>query len=266
MAFFCDNVSTNTQLDNFLKSAAGEIDGPAPPGRPLQPERTAKDAVDGGFTVAVIEPRALIRDCLSRSLGCFIGSYRVLPCASLVECIELMNGQHRIALILMSTARLRPLDEDTERRLGELSEAGELPPTVLLSDREDAEEILRAIDGGARGYIPTSVPLEVAVEALRLVKAGGVYVPASSLTAARRVYGGSNGPQVRRNGVFTERQTAVVQALRQGKANKMIAYELDMRESTVKVHVRNIMKKLKAKNRTEVAYLTRDLFETDSED
>ena len=44
-------------------------------------------------------------------------------------------------------------------------------------------------------------------------------------------------------------------------ANKLIAYELDMCESTVKVHIRNIMKKLKATNRTEVAYLTRDLFE-----
>jgi DNA-binding NarL/FixJ family response regulator len=55
---------------------------------------------------------------------------------------------------------------------------------------------------------------------------------------------------------FTVRQNAVLQALRQGKANKIIAYELNMRESTVKVHVRNIMRKLKARNRTEVAYLT----------
>ncbi len=54
--------------------------------------------------------------------------------------------------------------------------------------------------------------------------------------------------------LFTTRQAAVVEALKRGKANKIIAYELEMRESTVKVHVRNIMKKLKATNRTEVAY------------
>ena len=60
-----------------------------------------------------------------------------------------------------------------------------------------------------------------------------------------------------------ERQEAVVEALRQGKANKIIAYELNMQESTVKVHVRNIMKKLNAKNRTEVAYLTRNMFDDD---
>jgi DNA-binding NarL/FixJ family response regulator len=59
--------------------------------------------------------------------------------------------------------------------------------------------------------------------------------------------------------MFTARQTAVIAALRQGKQNKIIAYELNMRESTVKVHVRNIMKKLNATNRTEVAYLTNQL-------
>jgi hypothetical protein len=46
---------------------------------------------------------------------------------------------------------------------------------------------------------------------------------------------------------------AVIRALQQGKPNKVIAYELNMCESTVKVHVRNLMKKLKAKNRTDLA-------------
>ena len=53
---------------------------------------------------------------------------------------------------------------------------------------------------------------------------------------------------------------AVVNALRQGKANKTIAFELNMCESTVKVHVRNIMRKLKATNRTEVAYIYNKAF------
>jgi len=59
--------------------------------------------------------------------------------------------------------------------------------------------------------------------------------------------------------MFTARQAAVVEALRRGKANKVIAYELNMRESTVKVHVRNIMKKLKARSRTEVAFMANEL-------
>jgi len=55
--------------------------------------------------------------------------------------------------------------------------------------------------------------------------------------------------------MFTSRQAAVVDSLLKGKANKIIAYERNMCESTVKVHVRSIMKKLKARNRTEVAYI-----------
>jgi DNA-binding NarL/FixJ family response regulator len=53
---------------------------------------------------------------------------------------------------------------------------------------------------------------------------------------------------------FTARQAAVADRLRRGKPNKLIAYELNMCESTVKVHIRNIMKKLRASNRTEAGY------------
>ena len=103
--------------------------------------------------------------------------------------------------------------------------------------------------------------LDIAVEAVRLVRAGGTFVPASSLAAARRSGDAPTAPRGT-SGIFTARQAAVVDALRRGKANKVIAYELKMRESTVKVHVRNIMKKLNARNRTEVAFMTNELIKT----
>ena len=55
---------------------------------------------------------------------------------------------------------------------------------------------------------------------------------------------------------FSQRQVQVLEGLKQGKQNKIIAYELNMCESTVKVHIRHIMKKLKARNRTQVVLLT----------
>jgi len=60
---------------------------------------------------------------------------------------------------------------------------------------------------------------------------------------------------------LTPRERDVLLGLIDGKANKIIAYELNLRESTVKVHIRNIMKKLKATNRTEVAYKLNDMFQ-----
>src|SRR5262249_7462502 len=128
-------------------------------------------------------------------------------------------------------------------------------PMIVLSDVEDPDQIIDAIGRGARGYVPTSVPLEVVVGVMRLVRAGGIFIPASSLMAAKRSNDCTGTSRQSRSGLFTARQAAVVEALRRGKANKIIAYELNMRESTVKVHIRNIMKKLKARNRTEVAFM-----------
>ena len=53
--------------------------------------------------------------------------------------------------------------------------------------------------------------------------------------------------------VLTGREISVVRAIQQGKSNKVIAYELNMCLSTVKVHVRNVMRKMDARNRTDVA-------------
>jgi DNA-binding NarL/FixJ family response regulator len=96
-----------------------------------------------------------------------------------------------------------------------------------------------------------------------LAVAGGTFIVAgNSFSSSVPV---DNTPRQKElSRMFTLRQAEVVQALRKGKANKIIAYELNLRESTVKVHIRNIMKKLKATNRTEVAYKLNDLFQTDS--
>ena len=83
-----------------------------------------------------------------------------------------------------------------------------------------------------------------------------MYVPACILLG----YGDYRDPAKQQEnwpngGKFSSKQLGVMNALRQGKANKVIAYELNMCESTVKVHVRNVMKKLQAKNRTEAALI-----------
>jgi DNA-binding NarL/FixJ family response regulator len=64
---------------------------------------------------------------------------------------------------------------------------------------------------------------------------------------------------------LTAREIEVLNGLRQGKSNKVIAYELNISISTVKIYVRNIMKKLKATNRTQVAFLLQRLMSIASE-
>jgi DNA-binding NarL/FixJ family response regulator len=142
-----------------------------------------------------------------------------------------------------------------------VSQSSHRIPSILLSDSENPDRIVEALEQGARGYIPTSVAFDVAIKAMRLVRAGGIFVPASSLTVKHS----SDGSTANQIGdiKLTPRQVAVVEALRRGKANKIIAYELNMRESTVKVHVRNIMRKFKATNRTEIAFKANRMLDTD---
>jgi DNA-binding NarL/FixJ family response regulator len=124
-------------------------------------------------------------------------------------------------------------------------------PTIVLSSKYNFE-VMRAVIGcGANGYIPMTMGFEIAVEAVRFVLAGGTYVPSECLLSAIPSAVTQSRPPA--PGAITGRELAVVRAILQGKPNKIIAYELNMCESTVKVHVRHIMKKLRARNRTDVA-------------
>jgi DNA-binding NarL/FixJ family response regulator len=124
---------------------------------------------------------------------------------------------------------------------------------AIVSDDESRAGVTRAIELGARGYIPTSFSLHLMKDILSFVRAGGVFVPATCLDSQAPTNEVTACPNNAAESLFTGRQAAVVAALQRGKPNKTIAYELNMCESTVKVHVRAIMKKMKARNRTEVA-------------
>jgi DNA-binding NarL/FixJ family response regulator len=143
----------------------------------------------------------------------------------------------------------------TVKRELEMLAAHRDTPIILVSDEEDAEEIREGLLLGVRGFISAGVKLHLAVRVMQLVSAGGLYVPPSVLIAPQHRPPQSENTAGQVQSLFTPRQAAVAEALRQGKPNKIIAYELNMRESTVKVHIRHIMKKLNATNRTQVAFM-----------
>ena len=207
-------------------------------------------------TAIVVDKRPLIRELLSHSLNQTAG-FEVVAMASIDEYFGSGDGNY-VSLVIVSIAG-NSNSEETRITLRRTAEALPNIPVVVLSDSEDFQNILSILQSGARGYISTSMTLDVAIEALWLVQAGGQFLPATCIIGLE----GSDAERAdvppRVADIFTARQAEVVSALCQGKANKIIAYELKMKESTVKVHVRNIMKKLKAKNRTEVAYITNQL-------
>jgi DNA-binding NarL/FixJ family response regulator len=228
-----------------------------------QNDRTAAVTVGHRGTVALIDPRALTRQCLARWLeACGLG-FEVVAVASLAQIDRHLDDGGDIDLVLLSIGSAMVTDREVHDLLGCLRDRLPEAPSIILSDREDVEAVRAAIRAGVRGYIPTTFNLPVAVEALRLVQVGGTFVPATSVMNAledgERREGGTvaNGGGTLPN--LTPRQSEVLHLLRQGKSNKIIAYELEMQESTVKVHIRHIMRKLKATNRTQVAFLAQQL-------
>ena len=131
-------------------------------------------------------------------------------------------------------------------------------PVTVGAEGTKIQRVLSALKCAARGYIPANIGIGVAAEAIALARAGGVFVPASSLLAAKEMITSSTTAAKCGDHSFTPREMSVADALRRGKSNKIIAYEMNLCESTVKVHIRNIMKKLHATNRTEVAYKIRE--------
>ena len=212
-------------------------------------------------TIVVIEERALIRDCLAHC----IRSLTDLDVTA-VESVQAWKdlAKTRSANLFIICVPPHCEREEYYKEFQPLLQVSSDVPLIMLSDGDEPRVILEALERGAKGYIPTNMSLSVAVAAMRFVNGGGVFVPAGSLLSAARKDSApppASGPAQH---LFTARQMAVIRAVRKGKANKLIAYELNMCEATVKVHVRKIMRKLKATNRTQVAFLSNQFLNAES--
>ena len=222
------------------------------------------DSFDGILPLLVIiDNRALDRECLAHGLN----NHSIEMSIATFSSFEQWQHQRRgrtVRAVLFNIGGQKVSDPAVGNYLNRIVNDCAPAPVIILADKEDISQVLKALDYGVKGYIPTSVNVNVCVEALRLAMAGGTFVPASSVLALRHATDPNSHRLQPLGGMFTLRQAEVVNALRRGKANKIIAYELKLRESTVKVHIRNIMKKLKASNRTEVACIINEMFPSET--
>lgn len=112
---------------------------------------------------------------------------------------------------------------------------------ILVSINETAEDIHRAMEVGASGYMPKSCEKDAIVRAIRAVAAGETYVPPH---LARKL------AERNLHATLSTRETEVLQLVARGKANKEIADELGLSIPTVKTHIAHILEKLDAPDRT----------------
>ena len=137
--------------------------------------------------------------------------------------------------------------------LPQLKQRHEAAAIVVLSGEESVATIRTAIDTGAAGYIPKTSSPAVMIAALRLVLAGGTYLPPHMLAAV----GSTPLPPIQGNnlpGAMTARQMETLRLAMRGKPNKMIAREMDISEATVKAHLATAFRVLGVRNRTEAVF------------
>ncbi len=117
---------------------------------------------------------------------------------------------------------------------------------VMISGSENPKDVQKAINFGAKGFIQKSSETSVLLAALQLILAGGTYIP--PLMLEQQTLNIEPRPET---ASLTSRQMDILHYLHKGQQNKVIAYELDLSEATVKVHVRHIFSVLGVKNRTQ---------------
>ena len=139
--------------------------------------------------------------------------------------------------------------------------AQDLPDTavLILTVSEEAEELASALRGGARGYLLKNIEADFLASAIRRA-ASGEPVISDGMTAklvaqfrAPAQPSAPTAPSAEDGARLTVREREIVRGLARGESNKQIARDLGVAESTVKIHVQNILKKLNLASRVQVA-------------
>jgi two-component system, NarL family, nitrate/nitrite response regulator NarL len=139
---------------------------------------------------------------------------------------------------------------------------------VVLADHMEPTALARALQTGLNGFCLTAMPRETLLKALELVILGETFIPASMYftiigAAFHREHSMRGAPAalipandfagVAPSNKFSTREAQILHYLTQGASNKLIARELGLAEATVKVHIKSILRKTKAANRSQAA-------------
>ena len=124
---------------------------------------------------------------------------------------------------------------------------------VILSSRRDVPVIAAAFSTGADGYILKDISTDGLIGSLKLVMSGEKVFPTTLLSNPAPAPAAANTDAAPRRSPLSEREMGIVQHLASGESNKAIAIALNIREATVKTHVKKILKKLGVANRTQAA-------------
>jgi DNA-binding NarL/FixJ family response regulator len=216
--------------------------------------------------VVIVNDQVLPRTAIVNILKTELAGFEIAEMQATSDLNALMGRDVR--LIALNTGNTEISDASIENCLALIAKLCPTAHVALLSNREDEATVSAAMQRGIRGFLPSSLAVEVAVAGLRLVLAGGVYRPLpivkpNETTSLAECSGTPELSAVDAHNGFpkivpekmladlTPREQHVLAALKLGLPNKLIAVRLNLSENTVKMHIQHIMRKCHAHNRTE---------------
>jgi DNA-binding NarL/FixJ family response regulator len=226
----------------------------------------------GKPVVAIVDSKSLRRASITSFLEPWASSEDLrLISFNLDQARDQLHAETNLQMVIISVGGESIAEAENLQQLKMLRALAAGVPFVIISDTENAQEIAAACSAETKGFIHSGIEADLACEALSFILHGGSYFPPSAVrqlqTQPRQVGEerankprGSDGSESESNhsgGVtndkLTVREHQVLEHIRLGLPNKMIARQLGMMEATVKVHVRQLMRKFHASNRTQLA-------------
>ncbi len=210
--------------------------------------------------ILLADDHTLIRENLGAFLKTLEEGVTVIEASSLPEARSIAASHPRFDLIILD---LNMPGMNGLQGLTEMIEHHPDVPTVILSGSIEREDVVGALNQGARGYIPKTISGKAMLSAVRLILSGETYVPTIALPGGDvpSVERGADAPPAdSATGTplddLTAREREVLSLLVKGLPNKAIARELDLKEITVKVHLQNVFRKLGVSNRAQAVAKT----------
>jgi DNA-binding NarL/FixJ family response regulator len=230
--------------------------------------------------VAIIDSKNLRRASITSLLEPWANSENLrLTSFAPDQAPEALQAEPDFRMLIFSIGGESVAEEKTLKHLKVLHALAANAPLVIISDRENARDIATAISIQAQGFIHSGITSALAYHALSFILNGGTYFPTSAVPPPDRPDNLRNAPpnrsesESKSNGHgtngnasahlhsdlahplvnLTARQGQILQHLRLGESNKLIARRLGMTEGTVKVHLRQMMRKFQVSNRTQLA-------------
>jgi DNA-binding NarL/FixJ family response regulator len=202
--------------------------------------------------ILVADDHKLVRDGLRPFLQELHPGADILDAATLDEAMAAVERADRLGLVLLDLMMpgmdgLKGL-EIVKARCPDI-------PVVIVSGFSTREHVVAAVQAGAAGFIPKTVSGTAMVNALRLVLSGEKYLPSSTFfedpgTQSMLPMGRAAAVQAPFD-KLSKREAEILTLLVDGRTNKEIAIQLDLQEITIKVHLRNVYRKIGAANRAQ---------------